>query len=210
MKNKEKTFYLWDMANTLFPEEWNKGKSGFEDYDAYIESLGYNLETISDREYEENYKIPYETGLFKLDITKGYKEVLSETKENYVFTTGIKEQTDWRAIQLNPKVGFNIKDYLVHFYSTFDYGNTNKKTPEMLIDILKKKWNKGFKRAVYTDDKEKNCGFFLDALKQANKQGINITARVYKFNGNNNPLKKIAENYYEAGNLFQILENENN
>jgi len=196
------------MANTLFPEIWDQKKGGCKNYDAYVESLGYNLQTITPKEYEETYKVPYCEGLFKLNAAKGFKEVLEQTKENFVFSTGIKEQNDWRAKQLTPKVGFDVRDYFVHFHSTFDYGNTNEKTADMLIDILKKKYEDGFTRAVYTDDKEKNCLFFLDALKQANKLGIKIGANVYKFRGDGSPLKKIGENFFETGNLFQILENE--
>ncbi len=56
MKASDKTFYLWDLANTLFPEKWNKKKSGFENYDEYVESLGFDLKTISPRDYEWAFK----------------------------------------------------------------------------------------------------------------------------------------------------------
>lgn len=134
-----RTFYLWDLANTLFPEKWNKKKSGFESFDKYVEFLGFNLKNISQRDYEWAYEIPYKKGLFDLKIAKGFKKTLSWTKNNIVFTTGNKEQLDWRQVQLGKKYKINIKDYLKEIYSTFDFGNTNKKTLEMLASLMEKK-----------------------------------------------------------------------
>ncbi len=204
----QRTFYLWDMANTLFPEKWNEEKSGFENYDAYVKFLGYDLKTISPKNYEWAYEVPYKQGLFVLTVAKGFQEVLNWAKENYAFTTGNKKQIDWRAENFLTRYGFDIRDYFKQIHTTFDYGNTNKKTVEMLVDILKKKSNEGYTAAVYTDDKPANCQFFLKAIDAAKKQGIEFKARVYNMKNDKSDLKKDSKRYYEIGNLLQLLANE--
>ena len=203
-----KTFYLWDLANTLFPETWNKDKSGFVNYDEYVKSLGYNLATIKPLEYEQAYEIPYKDGYFDLTISPGFEETLSWTKNNGVFTTGNKEQVDWRAVNFLPRYGFDIRDYLKEIYSTFDFGNTNLKTKEMLIELCKKIHNGGFKVLVYTDDKQANCDFFLKAVESATGQGVKLDARVYNFEPSSQIAKEINPNYFVIANLAQLLNNE--
>jgi len=210
MKHLSKTFYLWDMADTLFPEVWDKEKSGFESYDQYVQSLGFDLKTISGKDYEWAYKIPYETGMFNLNLAKGFKKVLKCTKHNAAFTTGNREQTDWRQTQLGKKYGIKIKDYLPEIYSTFDYGDTNKKTVEMLADILKQKFTKGYQTVVYTDDKKTNCKFFISAAKLALRKKININYRVYNIRYGLPALKQLKENFFQIGSLLQLLEQEKN
>lgn len=200
-----KTFYLWDLANTLFPEKWNKKKSGFESYNKYVESLGFNLKNISPRDYERAYEIPYKEGLFDLKIAKGFKKTLTWTKNNIVFTTGNKEQIDWRAENFIPRYGFDIREYLKEIHSTFDFGNTNKKTLKMLVNLIEKKRLEGFSSGVYTDDNIKNCYFFLKASKHL-KTGF--IARAYHILPDTLRCRQIKKNLFQIGSLLQLLENE--
>ncbi len=203
-----KTFYLWDVANTLIPERWNSVKSGFPNYDAYVVSLGYDLKTIRPLEYERAYERPYKKGLFDIRAADGFQEVLGWTKYNFVFTTGNQEQIDWRAEYLKPQCGFDIRDYLEKVYSTFDYGDTNTKTSAMLMDILRKKYQDGYGTGVYADDKEANCRFFLDAVDQLQKQGIELKARTYHVRNDDGRFEKKSENLFAVANLLQILAHE--
>ncbi len=195
-----KTLYLWDLAGTLFLERWDSEKGGFPDYNAYVVSLGYNLKTISPRQYEEAYEIPYRNGLFDLQIVPDFKEVLTWTKNNAVFTTGNREQIDWRAEQLLSKGNIDIRDYLKEIYSTFDYGNTNVKIAAMIKDILQKKSVQGFETFVYTDDKLANCQFFKQAAADYN-------SRVYHMCNDNSGLRE-RDGYWEIGSLYDMMENE--
>lgn len=203
-----KTLYLWDMANTLIPEKWNAEKSGFSNYDAYVVSLGYDLKTIRPSDYERAYERPYKEALFDYRIAEGAQEVLSWTKHNFVFTTGNREQIDWRAEYLKPQCGFDIRDYLTEIYSTFDYGDTNTKTLAMLMDILRKKYHDGYETAVYADDKEANCRFFLDAVSALNKEWVPLTARVYHVRNDEGVFEQKEKNFFSIANLLQLLENE--
>lgn len=198
--DRGKTLYLWDLAWTLFPEKWNKEKSGFGSFDEYVESLGFDLKNISPRDYEWAYEKPYKEGMFDLDIAKGFRETLSFTKNNAVFTTGNKEQVEWRAAQINPKVGFDIRNYIGEIHSTFDYGDRHIKTKEMLQDILKKKFAAGCEIVVYTDDKIENIQFFLEAAKA-------YKVRCYHMKNDDQGLREKG-GYYEAGSLFDVMEME--
>ncbi len=197
-----KRLYIWDLANTLFPEEWDKS-TGFENYDQYVESLGYDLKTISPLDYERAYERPYREGLFKLKIAKGFKKVLSWTKNNIVFTTGNKEQIDWRAEYFLKKGLFDIRPYFKEIISTFDFGNTNKKTKEMITKILEDKVKEGYKEIVYTDDKLENCLFFLNAAQSIE----NLKIRVYHIKNDDLGIRK-KNNYWEIGSLYDIIKNE--
>src|SRR3989339_1636273 len=157
-----KTVYLWDMANTLFPEKWNESLTGFKNFDKYVASLG--IDQDNPRQYESCFREPYSKGdMFNLNIADGYEEVLNWTKYNEIFSTGLPETNDWRAEYLNPKVGFDIRKYFQNNVSTFDFGETNVKTPEMLERYLIQKRDEGYTCVVYTDDKLSNCEFFRDA-----------------------------------------------
>lgn len=202
-----KTLYIWDLANTLFPEHWNSKLSGFGSYDDYVKSLGYDLNTISPHDYEWSYEQPYKEGLFELNVADGFREVLSSTKNNAVFTTGNKEQIDWRAEQLNKKYDFDIRDYVKEIYSTLDYGNTNKKTQAMLEDILKKKYKEGFTTVVYTDDNLDNCLFFIKAAKGFTQQAPDFNFRVYSIRNDNKGVRP-KDGYFEIGNLYDLKKNE--
>jgi hypothetical protein len=208
MADSSKTLYLWDLADTLFPEVWDKRKSGFETYDDYVKSLGFDLKTVSPRDYEWAYEIPFKTSLLKLNLAEGFKETLSWTKNNVAFTTGNKEQLDWRQVQLGKKYNIDIKRYLWEVRSTFDFGNTNQKTKKMLADILKQKFAEGYKTVVYTDDNKTNCDFFISAVKLAAKEGANFNYRLYNIRHGLPTLTKISKNYFKIGNLLQLLKQE--
>ncbi|MDP3244561.1 MAG: hypothetical protein Q8M83_02785 [bacterium] len=200
-----KTLYLWDMANTLFPEKWNARKSGFPNYEVYVKSLGYDLKTISPRDYEWAYERPYCEGLFDLSITKGFKKVLSWTKNNAVFTTGNREQIDWRTENFLKQSLFDPRPYFKKIHSTFDFGNTNKKTKKMIILLVKKIINNGYKTVVYTDDKLANCLFFEEAAKKIKRKGFKV--RIYHLTNRKSGIKNKGK-YFEIGNLFDLLKNE--
>jgi len=195
-----KTLYIWDLAGTLFPEKWNKEKSGLPDYRSYVQSLGYNLKTITPREWELAYENPYRKGLFDLAIADGFSEVLSWTNDNAAFTTGNREQLDWRAEQLQKKYSFDIRDNLKEIYSTFDYGETNLKTPEMIKDILVKKRKGGYTDFVYTDDKLENVRFFLGAAG-----GHRV--RAYHMKNDGQGLRE-KDGCWQIGNLYDMMKNE--
>lgn len=199
-----KTFYLWDLADTLFLEAWDAKKSGYSSYDAYVESLGFNLKMITPRDYEWSYERPYREGLFKLSLTEGFTEVLKWTKHNGVFTTGNREQMDWRAEYLMKMYGFDVRPYVGEIFTTFDYGNTNSKTSAMLQDILNQKTNEGYERIVYTDDKRANCNFFLNAAKALWAKHVHFTARAYHLTST--PIKphEIAPMIWNISSLWQL------
>jgi|SRR3989338_7951788 len=199
--------YLWDLANTLFPEKWEAKKSGVPNYKAYVESLGYDLKTITPHDYEWAYERPYKEGLFSLEIADGFREVLSWTKNNSVFTTGNREQVDWRAEQLNRKYDFDIRDYITEIYSTFDYGNTNRKTKSMFEDVLMKKYQEGFTTAVYTDDNLANCDFFIAAVKEITSQQSDFQFRVYRMMNDDRGLRQ-QNGYWDIGTLYDLQSSE--
>jgi len=207
--DKNKTIYIWDLAGTLFADVWNKKRMGFENYDEWVANeTGKKLEEISDREYEEMYEAPLKKGWpFGLDIMPGFKEILTWTKNNEAFTTGVIEQKDWRAEYLNPKVGFDIKRYFQKINTTFDYEEINKKTQDIWISYLNKKYDEGYRVAVYADDKAKNCQLFLEAVNKIKEKHKDFSHRAYHMLNNNSGLKDKGK-YFEAGSLFDILENE--
>ncbi|MBS4035808.1 MAG: hypothetical protein KGZ85_15195 [Ignavibacterium sp.] len=197
-----KTLYIWDLANTLFLEEWNKN-TGFENYDQYVESLGYDLKKISPLDYERAYEKPYRFGLYKIKIADGFEEVLSWTKNNEVFTSGLQGSIGWRAEYFLKQGFFNVEPYFQKIYSTFDFGNSNKKTKEMLIKILNEKVKEGYNQVVYTDDKLENCLFFLEAAKEI----TNLKVKIYNIKNDDLGIRK-KDNYWEIGNLHNLMENE--
>ncbi|MBI5466228.1 MAG: hypothetical protein HY974_02990 [Candidatus Kerfeldbacteria bacterium] len=204
-----KIFYLWDLADTLFIEKWNKKLSGFDTYDDYVINLYQKpLVSVTPLEYELAYEKPYKEGLYNLSIADGFKEVLSWTKNNGVFTTGNKEQIDWRAVQLQNKYGFDVRPYIAEICSTFDYGNTNVKTKAMLVDLISKKIKQGFDAVVYTDDKSANCQFFIKAARKCLNLSAKFKFRVYNLSNNNSPLEKISDDYYKIGDLGQLRDSE--
>ncbi|MFA4818867.1 MAG: hypothetical protein WC621_03425 [Patescibacteria group bacterium] len=207
---ENKTFYLWDLADTIFIEKWNAELSGVPSFNAYVESLGYDLKTISPLDYELCYEKPYRDGLYDLSIADGFKEVLTWTKNNGVFTTGNKEQINWRAEQLLRKYGFGIRDFLKEIYSTFDYSNTNVKTEAMLVDLIGKKFKQGLGIIVYTDDREANCRFFISAAEKCQNNGVRVEYRVYNLGNDDSKLEKLSDNYYKIGDLYQLKDNEEN
>ena len=205
---KSKILCLWDLAGTLFPEKWNIN-TGFDSYVKWLENkLGRKRKEISDREYEENFKIPYLNGeMFNLQIQPDFKKVLSWTKRNETFSTGNREQMAWRARYLNHKIGFNILDYFQVMNSTFDYGQTNKKTPEMMIDYLEKKYDADYQTVVYTDDNLKNLKFFIQAGQVIKKKHPDFNWRLYHIL-NTASLIKNKDDYFEIGKLSDFLANE--
>ncbi|MEW6610842.1 MAG: hypothetical protein AB1352_04450 [Patescibacteria group bacterium] len=202
------TLYLWDLAGTLFKEGW-KSASGFESYDEWIEmKLRKGRSEINDEEYERGYRLVYgDRRLFYLDIQPGFEEVLHWTKHNETFSTGVREQMDWRAQYLNSKVGFDIRKYFQKFNSTFDYGKTNVKTKEMLLQYLTQKYHEGYQTVVYSDDKLSNCRLFQDAAEDFCARNPDFSFRIYLVINEGDGIKKMGR-YWEAGNLHAILKNE--
>jgi hypothetical protein len=204
-----KTLYLWDLAGTLFYEKWDAKKTGYPTVRAWVAAqLGKKEEEMTDREYEEMHEIPYKKGwYFQLALQPGVKEALSLGKYRETFSTGVPEQMDWRAEYLNPKTGFDFRKYFQKINTTFDYEETDKKTKEMLVDYLGKKYQQGYKTVVYTDDKLKNCQMFLEAVKSVKKEHKNFSYRLYHILNDNQGLRK-KDSYWEIGNLYDFLANE--
>ena len=204
MTSKAKTLYLWDLAGTLFPEEWNKEKSGFETYKDYVVSLGKNPDNPC--EWAESEKETYLKDWYNLGVAPYFRETLKWTKYNETFSTGVPEAMDWRAAYLNPRVGFDIQSYFQKINSTFDYGETNTKTKEMLIDYMQKKYDQEYKTIVCTDDKQKNLDAFKEAAEEIKKNHPDFSYRLYYILNDNNGLRK-EKDYFIVGNLFDLLEN---
>ncbi len=204
MTTPSKTFYLWDLGDTLFGETWDIKSTGLPNYDAYIESLGYNLKTIDAKTYELGYERPYKDGLMKLELLPGFVETLSWTKNNAAFTTGIPEQIKWRSEVFLKKGLPDIKPFLEKIYTTFDYGNTNQKTVAIILDILKKIERSGYSTVVYSDNKLENCKLFMEAAEQL----PSIKFRTYYINIKSSGLTKISNNLYETHGLLELLKNE--
>ena len=195
------TLYLWDLADTLFPEKWNAELTGFENFEDYVMSLG--VDEKNPRAFEQCYREPYIHGeRFNLRITDGFAEVLSRTKHNETFTTGIREQMDWRAEYLNPRVGFDIKKYFQKIVTTFDFGETNVKTPEVLEKYIAQRQADGYDTIVYTDDKLANCELFKQAA-----DSVGISYRVYNIKNDGGGLRDKGW-YWEIGDLYDFLGNE--
>lgn len=206
MDNSKKVLYLWDFANTLFPENWNEQLTGFKTIKDYTRAKGVDMN--NPRAFEEAYKEPFLKGeMIGLKLAKGYREVLSWTKNNEAFTTGIREQLDWRAEYLNPRVGFDLRDYIQKVVSTFDYGETNVKTREMLMDYLQKKYQAGYKAVVYTDDKLANCEEFRQAAEEVKKSYLDFSYRIYNILNDDQGLRAVKA-YWQIGNLYDLMENE--
>jgi len=204
-----KTLYLWDLAGTLYPEKWNKEVTGAESFDDWIEKqLNKPISEVSPRKYEEMYEIPYTKGTyFNLEIQPDYREVLVWTKYNEAFTTGLQKTNDWRAVYLNPIVGFDIKDYLQKINSSFDYAETNIKTREMLADFLSSKYQEGYSMVVYTDDKLKNCEKFMEAVKLVQKNYPEFGCRVYHLLNDRSGIND-KKWHYQIGTLTDLMNNE--
>ena len=207
---QNKILYLWDLANTIFYEKWNKETTGYPNYDAWLENkLNLKVQNLSPREYEKMYKEPYKKGYyFNLDLMPGAKEVLTKIKHNEAFTSGVKNQVKWRAEYLNPKIDFNILNCFQKINSTFDYVNSNIKNRKMLMSYLNKKFKENYKTIIYTDDKKENCLLFQDAAKKIKNKYKNFSFRIYYLLNNNSDIKK-NNGYFVIGNLYNLLKNEN-
>jgi hypothetical protein len=197
------------MAGTLFPEKWNEKQTGYQSFDDWVEGqLGQKISEIPPRQYEEMYRIPYSQGwYYNLTIRPEFREVLSWTKHNEVFTTGLRETNDWRAEYLIPKTGFDFRPYFQKVVSTFDYGETNQKTKEMVVDYLEKKHQEGYRAIVYADDKLANCQMFIEAMKLAQHEHPDFSYRVYQILNNDSGLQE-KEGYFTIGGLNDLLVNE--
>lgn len=204
MENASKTLYLWDLADTLFGERWDAEKTGLANFDDYITSLGYNLNKIDAKTYEWNYEKPFKEELIELSLLPGFTETLSWTDHNAVFTTGNREQIDWRAEVFLKKRPVDIRPFFETIYSTFDFGNFNNKTQEMFFDILKRELAKGYSAIVYVDNKLENCRQFQEATAQIRAIGY----RIYHINAGAAQLTKLSANFFEVPDLFKLLENE--
>ncbi|MFA6410170.1 MAG: hypothetical protein WCW26_01185 [Candidatus Buchananbacteria bacterium] len=206
-----KTLYLWDLAGTIFNEVWDVVKTGYPDYEAWVEAqLGKKISEVSDRQCEEMYEIPYKQGWhFQLDLKPGAKEVLTWAKHNETFSQGMQEQIDWRAQYLTPRVGFDIRRFFQKLNSTFDYGETNKKTKEILTDYSIKKYQAGYKTIVYADDKLTNCQAFIDAVESVKMSYPDFSYRLYHILNDNSGLVE-KDGYWQIGSLLDLLANEKN
>ena len=201
-----KTLYLWDLANTLFLEKWNVELTGYLTFEDYVKATVKN--PSDPRQFEEACKIPYLQGeMYGLRLADGFKEVLSWTKNNEAFTTGVKEQMDWRAAYLNPRVGFNIMSYFKKINTTFDFVETNVKTKEMIVKYLSVKIKEGYDTVVYTDDKQANCQLFKEAVNKVQQEGLVLNCRFYHILNSQSTIGKRGW-YFEIGNLKDLLKSE--
>lgn len=209
MENENKTLYIWDLANTLFPQTWNESLIGSSSYKDWIQKKsGKPLSEISPREYEEGFRYFYENGeLVLLNVQRDFREVLDWTKNNEAFTTGVPEQLDWRAEYLLPKIGYDVRTYLKRVNSTFDYGETNTKTEEMIKDYIDRKTSEGYNTFIYTDDDLSNCQTFSKVLRSNNQDPDKITFRIYNILNDQSGVQNKGD-YFTIGGLVDLLENE--
>ncbi len=206
---RPKALYVWDLANTLFNEVWNKERSGFASYSDWLQNkLGKTLDQISPWEYENNYKIPYCAGwYFNLDIKPGFRQTLVWTKNNETFSTGNQAQMTWRGRYLNKKYNFKLSKYFKKLNSTFDYGDTNVKSLAMFKSYLKDKYREGYQTIVYSDDKLSNLQFFKKAVDQYQKILPALDLRLYHVLNNSQGIKD-KKWYFSVGTLNDLLKNE--
>ncbi len=198
-----KTLYLWDLGQTLFPEKWNFKLTGFLTFIDYLNSIekSFDKDPRDCVEQEKDFYIHGEK--YGLKISNGFKEVLSWTRYNEAFTTGAPESLHWRAIYLNPLVGYDVESFFQHVFTTFEYGNTIKKTKEMFKDYLSKRYLAGYETVVFVDDNVNNCRLFKEGAEEI--KGLNY--RIYNILNDNNGLRA-KEWYWEIGNLYDLLKNE--
>ena len=53
-----KTLYLWDMAGTLFHEEWDAKRTKYPNVEAWVEAqLNKKFKDVSDRKFEEMHEL---------------------------------------------------------------------------------------------------------------------------------------------------------
>jgi hypothetical protein len=187
-------------------EKWNAQLTGYATFDDYAKAKIKN--PTDPRQYENAFKEPYINGeMYNLTLAEGFKEVLTWTKNNEAFTTGVKEQMDWRASYLNPKEGLDVRSFFKNINTTFDYAKTNIKTKKMLIQYLKSKIDEGYKTVVYTDDKLKNCQLFKEAIDAVKQQGLNLNCRIYHIL--NSASRVDNQGWYTViGNLKDLLKSE--
>lgn len=198
-----KTLYLWDLGQTLFPEKWNPELTGFATFNDYLVSIGKSLDKdpLDCASQEKDFYIKGQ--MYGLEVAKGLKDVLSWTKNNEAFTTGAPDSLHWRAIYLNPLLGYDVEKLFQHVFTTFEYGNTNKKTKEMFADHLSKRLVDGYKVAVFTDDNINNCKLFKEGADEV----LGLSYRVYHILNDGKGLRK-KDWYFEIGSLFELLKNE--
>ena len=204
----QKTLYIWDLADTLFIEYWDQKKSGVKNFKAYLKSLGYNLRTIKAIDYENSYHIPFTKNILKFKYNSGALKMLNWAKHNGVFTTGHRKQLGWRAVQLKHNHLPDFRKFFHVFYSTFDYGNTNKKNFQMYKDILQKSLKLGFTTIVYADNNYANCNLFISAAARLKKQISRFNYRLYYIRPNVQSLKGVNSHKFIASNFQQIIKNE--
>lgn len=159
-----KKVYVWDLGDTLFEELWDSRLSGFENYNKYIEGLGYNLQTIEPLKYELNYEKAYKNEYFKLAIKPGFREVLQYCQNNIAYTTGNVEQMNWRQEVFNRKNEINVLPYFKEIISTFNFENSNKKTEFNFLKLIQYLKN-NYSHIVYTDNLINNCEVFSRVVK---------------------------------------------
>ncbi len=206
MKNKEvKTIYLWDAANTLFPEQWQHPEfAAYEDFLASKFPDGQHNNLDNEKLCAEAYQKEY----YKVWPNKGFQELLKWTKNNYVVTTGTVEQTAIRREKILASHNFDINDYLSGVVSSFAYHDNpteNAKDEEFWLRMLKGKYDEGYQEIIYADDKVQGVKDFYLAANKLNLP--DLTVRGYHLKNDDSGLNQVGQ-YWEAGSLIDILEKE--
>lgn len=204
-----KTVYLWDAAQTLFPQKWtNKTYASSQailNHRKDIRNKGpLALERI---EWEA-----YVKGWWQVSLAKGFVPVLSQLKNNIVFTTGIPAQVEARRKVYLKKYGVDIKDYLKEVITSFGLlgdPKDNTKNQAAYEKLIKLMVRRGYQTLVYTDDKRENCRQFLLALSHLKKlkKYKNLLGRVYQIKNDQAGLRK-QRNLWLIGSLFDLLAKE--
>lgn len=202
---ESKKIYLWDAANTLFPEKWQH--PGFKTYEDFLASRfpdGQYNNLDDEKVCEESYQKEF----YKVWPNKGFQELLEWTKNNYVVTTGTVEQTVIRRGKILVSHKFDINDYLSGVVSSFAYHDKpteNAKDEQFWLRMLKEKFDHGYREIIYSDDKVAGVQDFYSAAKKLNFP--DLTIRGYNLKNDESGLKQVGS-YWEAGTLLDILENE--
>ena len=208
MAQKNSIIYLWDAGGTLFPEKWAwKKYKNFKDF--LVARYGRNY---TDWEEEKCWEEAYRKGYENVTLNKGFKKVLSWTKNNFVLTAGNYGQIDARREVYLRKYNIDIKSYLTGVITRFDYKRKNLKKDRGLFKlVLQDYFKKGYREFIYTDDNLKNIKEFVIAAQELKKikEYQDLKFRAYNILNNNIGLTK-KKDYWEIGSLTDLMENEKN
>jgi hypothetical protein len=199
----KRTIYIWDLADTLFIERWDAGKSGFATMEAYLKSIGKTAGQVTPFEYETAQADLYKKALLIADLAPGFFEILNFTKNNVAFTTGTKEQIVYRAEQIKQKYGRDILPLFKKIITTFDYEPSNIKNltvyKKLAADLAQTS-----DILVYADNHLGNCQNFITACKDKG-----LPFRCHHITNDDGGLKKF-DGFWQAGRLTDVLTNEQN